>query len=109
MTDLLRATESERTARNEQGRTANGVPARYSFTRGREQSVKLWGTAPITDFRNDLADCIDNQRRLLHLDGVAAVRVGDVLRVKKVGEAVLSGSPRLPCLCTARAKVESLV
>ena len=65
--------------------------------------------APITDRRDDLADCVDHQCRLLHLDDVAAVRVADVLRVKKLREAVLSGSPPVPCLRTARAKVESLV
>jgi hypothetical protein len=65
--------------------------------------------APTTDSCDDLADRIDHQRRLLHLDDVAAVRVGNVFRVKKLRETVLSGSPRLPSLRTSGAKVEWLV
>ncbi len=35
--------------------------------------------APTPNGLDDLADCVDHQLRLLHLDGMAAVRVADVL------------------------------
>ena len=42
-------------------------------------------------------------------DGMATVRVADVLRVENLGEAVLGGSPRRPCLRPTSAKIKSLV
>ena len=61
------------------------------------------------DRLDDLADCIDDKLWLLHLDDVAAVRVADVLRVEKLRETFLSGSPRRPCLRASGAKVKSLI
>src|SRR4029077_9513151 len=58
---------------------------------------------------DDLADCVDYESGLLHLDGVPAVRVADVLRVEKLREAILSGSPRRPCLRSSGAKIKSFV
>jgi len=34
---------------------------------------------------HDLPDCVGHQLRLLHLDGMAAVGVTDVLRVENLG------------------------
>ena len=41
--------------------------------------------------------------------GVAAVRIADMLRVEKLRETILGGSPCWPRLRASRAKVESLV
>jgi hypothetical protein len=67
------------------------------------------GAYTATDRLDDLADWFDYQSGLLHLDGVAAVRVADVLRVEKGREAILSGSPRRPCLRPSGTEVKSLV
>src|SRR5262245_11707074 len=65
--------------------------------------------APATNCLDDLPDCVDHHLWLLHLYGVAAVRVADVFSVEKLCETIVSGSPRLPRLRSAGAKVKSLV
>src|ERR1051326_1990608 len=62
-----------------------------------------------TNRLNDLPDCVYHQLWLLHLYGVAAIRVADVFRVEKLCEMIVSGSPRPPGLRSLGAKVESLV
>ena len=77
--------------------------------RRRLRCLNCWLPFPATNRLDDLPDCVDHQLWLLHLDGMAAVRVTNVLRVEKLREAILSGSPRWPCLRASGAKVKSLI
>jgi hypothetical protein len=59
-----------------------------------------------------LANRIDHELGLLPLDEVAAVRIGDVLGIEKLGELILSRPPRLTCrfrTSSARDKFKALI